>query len=61
MKYLLFTLILLLSVLVLPELVMAQPPTFPGPPPQAPILGGLALLAAGGATYAIYKLRNKKK
>jgi hypothetical protein len=33
------------------------PPTLPGMPDQAPIDGGLGLLAAGGAAYAWKKLR----
>lgn len=33
------------------------PPTLPGMPDQAPIDGGLGLLAAGGAAYAWRKLR----
>jgi len=61
MKYFIFTLLLVLAVLIVPEWVMAQPPMFPGPPPQAPIDGGLTLLAAGGAAYAVNKLRNRKK
>jgi hypothetical protein len=35
------------------------PPTLPGMPDQAPIDGGLGLLAAGGAAYAWKKLRRK--
>ncbi len=42
------------------ELVVAQP-TLPIAPPQAPIDGGLSLLAAAGGAYAIKKLRDKKK
>jgi hypothetical protein len=36
------------------------PPTLPGMPDQAPIDGGLGLLAAGGAAYAWRKLRKKQ-
>ncbi len=36
------------------------PPTLPGMPDQAPIDGGLGLLAAGGAAYAWKKLKGKK-
>jgi hypothetical protein len=39
--------------------LIAQPPGLPGAPSQAPIDGGLGLLAAGGAAYAWKKLRNK--
>ena len=35
------------------------PPSLPGMPDQAPIDGGLGLLAAGGAAYAWRKLRKK--
>ena len=42
------------------ELVAAQPPGLPGTPDQAPLDGGLSLLAAAGGAYAIKKLRDKK-
>ena len=42
------------------EFVVAQP-ALPIAPPQAPIDGGLSLLAAAGLAYAIKKLRDKKK
>ncbi|MBO6524925.1 MAG: hypothetical protein JJ971_13920 [Balneolaceae bacterium] len=59
MKYrILFTLTLIISFLT--ELVMAQP-ALPASPSQAPIDGGLGLLAAAGGAYAIKKLRDKKK
>jgi hypothetical protein len=60
MKYTILIFILLIAVLVMPELVSAQPPGFPDAPDQAPIAGGLALLAAGGAAYAVNKLRKRK-
>jgi hypothetical protein len=60
MKYAIIFFLLLIVAVVLPELVMAQPPTFPGPPPQAPIDGGLTILAAAGGAYAINKLRKRK-
>ncbi len=41
-------------------LAIAQP-GLPAAPSQAPIDGGLALLAAAGGAYAIKKLRDKKK
>lgn len=44
--------------IIMPELIMAQPPGLPGAPDQAP-LGGLALLAAAGGAYAVKKLREK--
>lgn len=40
--------------------LMAQP-GLPGAPDQAPIDGGLGLLAAGGAAYAMKKLKDKRK
>jgi len=45
-------------VLIFSALVMAQP-GLPGPPAQAPIDGGLGLLAAGGGIYAWKKLKNR--
>lgn len=47
-------------VLLMTELVMAQP-SLPMAPSQAPIDGGLGLLAAAGGAYAVKKLRDKKK
>ncbi len=46
--------------LLITEMAMAQPP-LPASPSQAPIDGGLGLLAAAGGAYAIKKLRDKKK
>ena len=40
--------------------VFAQPPGLPGDPSQAPIDGGLGLLAAAGGAYAVKKLKHKK-
>jgi hypothetical protein len=57
---------LLLSVVVLFLLapfaadLIAQPPGLPDAPSQAPIDGGLGLLAAGGAAYAWKKLRSRQ-
>lgn len=53
----LFTLFILTT---LPAIVLAQP-GLPGAPDQTPIDGGLGILAALGGTYAINKLRDKKK
>jgi hypothetical protein len=39
--------------------LLALPPGLPDAPDQAPIDGGLGLLAAGGAAYAWKKLRKK--
>ena len=41
--------------------MLAQPPGLPSTPSQAPIDGGLGLLAAAGGAYAIKKLRDNKK
>lgn len=41
------------------EMVMAQP-ALPSNPAQAPIDGGLSLLAVAGGAYAIKKLKDKK-
>ena len=41
------------------EVVMSQP-TLPSNPPQAPIDGGLGLLAAAGGAYAYKKLKGKQ-
>jgi hypothetical protein len=40
--------------------LLASPPGLPEAPSQAPIDGGLGLLAAGGAAYAWKKLRSKR-
>ena len=59
MKYrILFLLTLVLSFIV--ELAIAQP-GLPSTPSQAPIDGGLGLLAVAGGAYAYKKLRDKKK
>ena len=41
------------------EFVMAQPPGLPATPDQAPIDGGLSLLAAAGGVYAWKKLKSR--
>ena len=46
--------------LVIPEMISAQP-SFPDDPDQIPIDGGLALLTAAGASYAIKKFNNTRK
>ena len=40
--------------------VMYGQPTLPSNPPQAPIDGGLGLLAAAGGAYAYKKLKGKE-
>ena len=42
------------------EFVIAQP-GLPNAPSQAPIDGGLSILAGAGGAYAIKKLRDKNK
>lgn len=54
-------LLILVSVMLnVNEWVLAQP-GLPSTPDQAPIDGGLGLLAAAGGAYAVKKLRDKKK
>ena len=53
-------LILVSVMLYVNEWVFAQP-GLPSTPDQAPIDGGLGLLAAAGGAYAVKKLRDKKK
>ena len=47
-------------ILFINELAIAQP-SLPVSPDQAPIDGGLSLLAAAGGAYAVKKLREKRK
>lgn len=57
------TLILLFAftiILTASTILFAQPPGLPTTPDQAPIDGGLGLLAALGGAYALKKLRDKK-
>ncbi|MFV1884310.1 MAG: PID-CTERM protein-sorting domain-containing protein [Balneola sp.] len=60
MKHLASFLFSLFLVLIMVAVVQAQP-GLPSAPSQAPIDGGLGLLAAAGGAYAIKKLRDKKK
>ena len=46
--------------LFITELAIAQP-RVPPEPSQAPIDGGLAILAAAGGAYALKKLRDRNK
>ena len=48
-------------IVVLSGVLAAQPPGLPGNPSQAPIDGGLGLLAAAGGAYALKKLKQKKE
>lgn len=60
MKILIHLSLTLAFVLLLLSYLNAQPP-IPAEPPQAPIDGGLGLLAAAGGAYAYKKLRDRKK
>ena len=60
MKYILKTSIPLVILCLIPIIIVAQP-GLPVAPDQAPIDGGLGLLAAAGGVYAIRKLRQRKK
>ena len=53
-------LLTLLFIAITTIAIQAQP-GLPSAPSQAPIDGGLGLLAAAGGTYAIKKLKQKKK
>jgi len=55
-----FLMVCLCVYLVIPEMISAQP-SFPDDPDQIPIDGGLALLSAAGASYAIHKFKNTRK
>jgi hypothetical protein len=59
MKNVLYILFAILVVVVFNDIAMAQP-GLPTVPSQAPIDGGLGLLAAAGGTYAWKKLRDRK-
>ncbi|XWN37688.1 MAG: hypothetical protein ROO71_01940 [Balneola sp.] len=58
MKFLPITFITLIFILTATAVVFAQP-GLPSDPAQAPIDGGLGLLAAAGGAYAWKKLRNR--
>ncbi len=59
MKNLFILLLALTIVLILTSLAMAQP-GLPSAPDQAPIDGGLGLLAVAGGAYAYKKLRDRR-
>lgn len=54
-----FSFALMTIVIAAMEVVMSQP-SLPSNPPQAPIDGGLGLLAAAGGAYAYKKLKDRK-
>jgi hypothetical protein len=58
MKYLLLSFIIIFILIVASTFAYAQP-GLPSAPTQAPIDGGLSLLAAAGGAYAIKKLRDR--
>ncbi|MDR9419613.1 DUF3824 domain-containing protein [Gracilimonas sp.] len=60
MKTLIYISLTIVFVLLLSNYLLAQP-SLPTSPDQAPIDGGLSLLAAAGGGYAIKKLRDRKK
>ncbi len=60
MKHTLYILFAILVVVIFNDIVIAQP-GLPTAPSQAPIDGGLGLLAAAGGAYAYKKLRDRKK
>ncbi len=53
-------LLIIISIGATELLATPPPPALPSMPDQAPIDGGLGLLAAGGAAYAWRKLRKKQ-
>lgn len=69
MKLTIFLLLTLTILVLVTTLAIAQPglpggpglPGFPGPPAQAPIDGGLGVLAAAGGAYAWKKLKRNKE
>lgn len=50
----------IVTVLVITSTIVLAQPGLPGTPDQAPIDGGLSILAAAGGAYALKKLRNRK-
>jgi hypothetical protein len=59
MKTLIYITITVLFVLLISSVIIAQP-GLPSAPSQAPIDGGLSLLALAGGGYAIKKLRDRR-
>ncbi|MEX0609559.1 MAG: hypothetical protein WD016_12935 [Balneolaceae bacterium] len=59
MKTTLILLFALTIILITTTAALAQPELL-SPPSQAPIDGGLSILAAAGGAYALKKLRDKK-
>lgn len=61
MKTSLIITVTLTVLLIATTLVLAQPPGLPATPSQAPIDGGLSLLAAAGGAYVYKKLRGRNQ
>lgn len=60
MRILLLTILFFIVLLFTSSIAFSQPPpSLPSAPDQAPVDGGLALLAAAGGAYAWKKLRYK--
>jgi hypothetical protein len=55
------SLVLVLFVTTMTSIVLAQPPGMPGAPDQAPIDGGLGILALSSGILAYKKLKSSKK
>ncbi|MBO6522748.1 MAG: hypothetical protein JJ971_02900 [Balneolaceae bacterium] len=55
-----YLILLTISTLIITTSSVFAQPALPAAPSQAPIDGGLSLLAAAGGAYAIKKLREKK-
>ena len=53
--------VIVITLTVTTTVVLAQPPGMPSAPSQAPIDGGLSILALGGTAYALKRLRDKNK
>jgi hypothetical protein len=60
-KFILLTILILFIATVGIVAANTPPPALPSAPNQAPIDGGLAMLAAAGGAYAWRKLRSKNK
>ena len=61
MKTTLIIIFAITIILIGTSILFAQPPGLPGAPDQAPIDGGLGLLAAVGGSYALKKLCDRQK
>ncbi|WP_020403889.1 PID-CTERM protein-sorting domain-containing protein [Gracilimonas tropica] len=61
MKTLITITLVIAFTILLTTILMAQPPGLPATPSQAPIDGGLGLLAAAGGGYALKKLRDRRQ